>query len=348
MLDLLLFQRQRVLHGVGLAFRLQHTDGGLSLGLFHLLHFGGIGVGFSDLHLLLVDFGLHAHSVVLLFLQQQRFEALGILLRQFDVAQHDFFDHDAVGAQPFANHLGGALPNFFAFGGEHFAHRIARHQFTPRGGDDRRDDFPFQRLRQVGLNVVEALGVDLVADGDGEAERETLLGLYAQRVAFRRALGRRIFADAGGEQLVARVEKFDALDQRHHEVHARIQRPRQRAFSLAHAHASHSARHDDDSRRDQQRHPRQHHERNRCTPAHRWSKSGRACLRVRVQTPALPGNQQVRVIGENSGGDREHRDPHAQQQMLQQQHGNAPFNSSGLACELPGGARTPPVQSVQI
>jgi len=50
-------------------------------------------------------------------LQQQRFDALGVLLRKFDVTQHDFFHHDAVGGQPFANDFGGALTNFLALGG---------------------------------------------------------------------------------------------------------------------------------------------------------------------------------------------------------------------------------------
>src|SRR5208283_1501425 len=177
LLNLFLFQREHVLHGIGLALGLQHADGGLSFGLFHLLNLIGVGVSFGDLHLLLVNFGLDTHAVVLLFLQQQRLEAFGVLLRKFDVTQHDFFHYDAVGGQPFANDFGGALTNFFALGGENFAHRVTRHQFAPRRGHHGRHDLLFQRLRQIGFNVVEALGVNLITDGDGQAECESFFGL---------------------------------------------------------------------------------------------------------------------------------------------------------------------------
>ena len=113
---------------------------------------------------------------------------------QFDVAQHDFFHDDAVGGEALADQFGGALANFFALGGEDFAHGVAGNEFAPRGGDDRRHDFFFQRLRQVGFNVVEALGVNLVAHGDGEAEGESLFGLHVERFAFRGSFGERVFA----------------------------------------------------------------------------------------------------------------------------------------------------------
>src|SRR5208282_6687637 len=91
LLDLFLFQRERVLHGIGLALGLQHADGSLSLSLFHFLHLGCVGVSFGDFDLLLMDLGLDAHAVIFLFLQQQRLEALRVFLRKFDVTQHDFF-----------------------------------------------------------------------------------------------------------------------------------------------------------------------------------------------------------------------------------------------------------------
>src|ERR1019366_7176172 len=49
LLNLFLFQRERVLHGIGLALGLQHADGGLSFGLFYFLNLGGFGVGFGAL-----------------------------------------------------------------------------------------------------------------------------------------------------------------------------------------------------------------------------------------------------------------------------------------------------------
>ena len=54
----------------------EDADRGLSFGSFYLLNLGCFGVGLGDFHLLLVDLGLDAHAVILLFLQQQRLEAL--------------------------------------------------------------------------------------------------------------------------------------------------------------------------------------------------------------------------------------------------------------------------------
>src|ERR1700719_1742995 len=116
LLNLFLFQREQILHGIGLALGLEDAHGGLSFGSFYLLNLGRFGVGLGDFHLLLVDLGLDAHAVILLFLQQQRLEALRVFLRKFDVTQHDFLHHDAIGGEALANDFGGALTNFFALG----------------------------------------------------------------------------------------------------------------------------------------------------------------------------------------------------------------------------------------
>ena len=113
-------------------------------------------------------------------------------------------------------------------------------------------------MGKVGLDVVEPLRVNLVADGDGEAERESFFGLHVERFSLRRPFGERIFRVSGGEQLVAGVEQFDSLDHRYDEVDTRIQRSSERAFRLADADAGHPARDDDDRGRDQQRRPGQH------------------------------------------------------------------------------------------
>src|SRR5258706_6342757 len=86
LLNLLLFQREQILHGIGLAFGLEHAHGGLSFGSFYLLNLGCFGVGLGDFHLLLVDLGFDAHAIILLLLQQYRLQALGILLLKVDVA----------------------------------------------------------------------------------------------------------------------------------------------------------------------------------------------------------------------------------------------------------------------
>src|SRR5205085_7905871 len=66
LLDLLLLQGQRVLHGVRLGFGLQHANLGFALGPFHLLGLGGFGFKFRDSDLLLLNFRLHTHLIVLL------------------------------------------------------------------------------------------------------------------------------------------------------------------------------------------------------------------------------------------------------------------------------------------
>jgi hypothetical protein len=71
------------------------------------------------------------------------------------------------------------VTDFFAPGRKYFSHRIARHQFAPRGGHYWRNNLFFQRLRQVGLNVVETLGINLVTYGDGEAKGESFFRLDA-------------------------------------------------------------------------------------------------------------------------------------------------------------------------
>ena len=50
-----------------------------------------------------MDLGLHFHPIVLLLLQQQRLEALRVFLGKFNIAEHDFFDNDAVDRKSLAN-----------------------------------------------------------------------------------------------------------------------------------------------------------------------------------------------------------------------------------------------------
>ena len=90
LLDLLLLERQRVLHGVGLRLGLQDANLRVALGVFHFADFLRLRLEFGDAHLLLLDLGLKDEAVVLLLLQQESFEPLGVLLGQLDVAHHHF------------------------------------------------------------------------------------------------------------------------------------------------------------------------------------------------------------------------------------------------------------------
>src|SRR5205823_11809702 len=94
--NLLLFEGQRVLHGVRLGLGLQHSHLGLALGLLYLLRLGGFGFKFRNPNLLFLDFSLHRHLIVLLFFEQKILQALRVFRRQLDIAQHDFFHDDAV------------------------------------------------------------------------------------------------------------------------------------------------------------------------------------------------------------------------------------------------------------
>ena len=99
LLNLLFLERQGVLHGVGLSLGFDHLGLRLSLGLFHLLHGLSLGLQLGNLHLLLLNVGHYAELVVLLLLEQQAFEALGILVGELNVAEHDFLNDDAIGAE---------------------------------------------------------------------------------------------------------------------------------------------------------------------------------------------------------------------------------------------------------
>src|SRR5204863_6372014 len=124
LLNLLLFERQRVLHGVGLGLGLQDSHLRLAFGLLHLLGFSGFGFEFRDSYLLLLDFGLNSHLVVLLFFQKKALQPLCVFRRQLDIAQHDLFYDDAVGCQSLSNLVSGFLADFFAAGSKDIAHGV--------------------------------------------------------------------------------------------------------------------------------------------------------------------------------------------------------------------------------
>src|SRR5581483_4799835 len=74
LLNLLLFQRQGVLHSIRFAFGLHHLGFRVAFRLLHLLRGFSFGLQLGDLYLLLLDLGIHRHLVVLLLFQQERLE----------------------------------------------------------------------------------------------------------------------------------------------------------------------------------------------------------------------------------------------------------------------------------
>ena len=232
----------------------------LALRLLDLLDFGSFRFQFRNLDLLLLQFRFHAHSVVLLLLEQQRFQSLRIFLRQLDVPQHHFFDHDAIGRKLLSDHARGALPHLLALCREHIAHCEIRNHLAPYAGYDRRNDFFLHRMRQISLNVVQTFRIEAVAHRDREPQCQSLLGLHIQQLRSRRDVRRRLFSvlrHSRVEDLIARVEQRHVFYQRHHKMHARIERARYGPTHLADPNPSHPARHHYDAERNQNRSPGQ-------------------------------------------------------------------------------------------
>ena len=253
LLDLFLLERQRVLHGVGFALGLQHACLRPGLCLLHVADLLRLGLELGDAHLFLLDLGLEAQSLILLFLQQQSFQALGVFSGQHDVAHHDFFHHDAVGGQARGDRVGGALPKFLAARGEDLAHDVVRRCLAKDSGHHRRDDLLFERLRQIGVNRVQALGFQPPAHRDSHTDREAFAAGHSEEFSF--FLG--ILCGDGGEDVVAHVVLGHVLNERENEMHAGIERTRTHARNLADAHARRAVRHNDNAQAQQQGQPRQ-------------------------------------------------------------------------------------------
>ena len=111
LLDLLLLQGQGVLHGVGFGLGLQDADLGLRFGLLDVARFLGVGFEFGDFHFLALDFLFGAEALVLLFLQEEAFEALGVFGGKLNVAEKHFADDDAVAGEARLDGVGGLLRN---------------------------------------------------------------------------------------------------------------------------------------------------------------------------------------------------------------------------------------------
>ena len=96
---------------------------------------------------------------------------------QLQVTQEDFADDDAVGAEAGGDGGGGGGAEFFALGGEYFASDVVGRKLAVDGGYRGRDDFRADRLGQIRVDIGQTLGIEAIADADGEADVETFASL---------------------------------------------------------------------------------------------------------------------------------------------------------------------------
>ena len=212
---MLFLQRQGVLHGVGFAFCLEDMHLRFPFGLLDLLHLGRFCLQFRDLHLFLLELGLDAHAIVFLLLQQERLQPFGVLLRQVNVAQHNFLHDDPIGSEFLRDHSSRALSYLFAFCRKHVPNCVVRNQLTPDACHYRRDDLFLDRMRQIALNVVQPLGIQAIPYGDGQSQRESFFCLDVQQLRFTRDVfgcDLSIFCDTSGEHLIPRVKQGHLFD----------------------------------------------------------------------------------------------------------------------------------------
>jgi len=66
------------------------------------------------------------------------------------------------------DHGCGSRAYLFAFCCEDLSDGVVGYEFTPGAGYDRRNDFPFDGLRQIRLDVIEVLGIKTIPDCDCE------------------------------------------------------------------------------------------------------------------------------------------------------------------------------------
>src|SRR5208282_4220759 len=231
LLDLLLLQRQRVLHRVCLCLGLDHARLSLTFRLLHLADFRRLGLRFGDFHALLFDVGLDGHLIVLLLLEQQAFEPLRILLRQLHPSQQHFLYDNRVAGQPRRDGLSRVAAKLLALDREDVAHHVIRRQLAKRGRYHRFDDLFVERLRQVRLDVVELARIHSVAHRHADAHGESFARLHRQQFEFfvRGGAGRRL------KNAIADVVELHAVKERPDQVRPWVQSAGPHTVELAHA-----------------------------------------------------------------------------------------------------------------
>ena len=155
----------------------------LCLGGDHLFVAGGFGgcfaldlVGlrfqFGLLHLLALQVQRVFHLFRFQFFGQQFFHALPVLVRQIDLAHQHAAQQDAVAGQFRFQLVFNLLLDVAALGRENFAHRIAGKGLVDHTLHCRLDDFAIDIGRQLLRHRAQFAGVERVADGQVDSQRQ--------------------------------------------------------------------------------------------------------------------------------------------------------------------------------
>ncbi len=317
--DLLFLEGQGVLHGVSFRLGLQHAHRCRAFRFFHRLHLGGFGFQLGDLHLLGLHLGLYAQAFVLLLFEQQSFQPAGIL------RQHDLFHDDSVMLQLLSDSFRGQLADLFAFCREDFAHSVVGREFAEGGRHHRRNDFPLHRLRQIGVDEIQTLGIELVADGDGHPDAQPFFrldgevrgfsGLRVFRLAFTDRL-QAVFAGRSNQHVVTQVVQRHRVHQRHDQVHSGIKCARARPRGLTHSDAAHPAGHHHNARGENEWQPGPKERPFRSCPIQ--LRFTRRVLRSYMDPLlAVILDDLIKIVQRNGGSPREQAPADGQQQVFQ-------------------------------
>ncbi len=100
------------------------------------------------------------------------------------------------------------------------------------------------RLRQIGMDIRELRRIQTIAHRHSQSYRQPLARLHPQ---YPGVILLRILHHRCGEHAVADVIRLQSLDQRQHQMHARIHRPLPCADELIHPHSRRAAGHNSDA-----------------------------------------------------------------------------------------------------
>src|SRR5438046_896408 len=125
--------------------------------------FGGFGFEFCRAHHFLLDLYFYGHAIALLLLEQQALPALGVLRWKLDIAQDHFLHQQSILSQLFLNRIRRQLANLLSASGKHVANQVIWHHLAENARHHRRHDLLFNRLGQIGMDVIETPGIQTVA-----------------------------------------------------------------------------------------------------------------------------------------------------------------------------------------
>lgn len=104
-------------------------------------------------------------------------ESAGVLGGQRQVAQHNLLDDNAIRGQLARDGVRSAAADLIAIVRKDVADKISRRDLAEGAGHNRGHNLVGQRLRKVGMDVIELPRVDAVPYGYGETNLESFLGL---------------------------------------------------------------------------------------------------------------------------------------------------------------------------